>query len=355
MNKNEKRLEAYQKNTAFIRTVVPAQPTPTGGQDAVPKESVHRRVAKFLMIIGMDEAGRVMSHLTQGQIEKIIPEMASIKKVGKNEAARILEEFQGLLQKVREGGGVETARAILEQAFGAEKAAAVLEKAVHFPNGKPFQYLNDLDSQRVFMLIQGELPAVQCMVLSQLPAAAAAAVIGQMDPPDKIEAIKRLSRMSAIDPEILRRVDKQMFQKYQHASAPASPATVDGRGTLSKILRHMNPQAGEAILEDLDASDTLLAQDLRKNMFTVDDVPGVPDFVVERQLGLMEDGDVAKLIAGKGGPFRDKIFACLSKGRGDRILEEESLVRPFRRSECDAITGEFLGVLRRETEHAAYL
>jgi flagellar motor switch protein FliG len=117
----------------------------------------------------------------------------------------------------------------------------------------------------------------------------------------------------------------------------------------------MNPQAGEAVLEGLDATDALLAQDLRKSMFTPEDVISVPGFVVERQLALMEDTGVARLIAGKGEAFREKILACLSQGRGDRILEEETLQRPFRKSDCDAVTGEFLEIIRRETEHAAYI
>ena len=39
-------------------------------------DSVYRRVAKFLLIIGVDEAAKVMRHLTEAQTEKIIPEIA---------------------------------------------------------------------------------------------------------------------------------------------------------------------------------------------------------------------------------------------------------------------------------------
>ncbi|MDE6351168.1 MAG: flagellar motor switch protein FliG, partial [Treponemataceae bacterium] len=88
------------------------------------KESVYRRVAKFLLLIGENEAAKIMPHLGEAQIEKIVPELASIRRVDPEEAAAILAEFQSLMQKAREDGGVETARAMLEKAFGAEKAAA---------------------------------------------------------------------------------------------------------------------------------------------------------------------------------------------------------------------------------------
>ena len=63
-------------------------PKSEGGED-----SIYRRVAKFLIIIGEDEAAKVLPHLAEEQIEKIIPEIASIKSVSPEESKKILEEF----------------------------------------------------------------------------------------------------------------------------------------------------------------------------------------------------------------------------------------------------------------------
>ncbi|MDE7392217.1 MAG: flagellar motor switch protein FliG, partial [Treponemataceae bacterium] len=120
------------------------------------KESVYRRVAKFLLLIGENEAAKIMPHLGETQIEKIVPELASIRRVDSEEAAAILAEFQSLMQKAREDGGVETARAMLEKAFGAEKAAAVLQKSVPFADGKPFEYLSEADAEKVALLLRDE-------------------------------------------------------------------------------------------------------------------------------------------------------------------------------------------------------
>ena len=57
------------------------------------KESIFRRVAKFLLIIGIDEAAKILPHLFPEQVDKIALEIASIRSVDEDEAALILAEF----------------------------------------------------------------------------------------------------------------------------------------------------------------------------------------------------------------------------------------------------------------------
>ena len=133
----------YLKSGGLLK--VPVSPKEADGSD-----SVYRRVAKILLLVGIDEAAKILPHLTAEQTEKIIPEIASIRSVSPEEAAVILEEFNGLLEKSRESGGVETAREILEKAYGPEKAREMLEKSAPFGGAKPFDYLNDADSERIF-------------------------------------------------------------------------------------------------------------------------------------------------------------------------------------------------------------
>ena len=45
------------------------------------------------MLIGVDEAAKILPHLTEEQTEKIIPEIASIRYVEPEEATDILKEL----------------------------------------------------------------------------------------------------------------------------------------------------------------------------------------------------------------------------------------------------------------------
>ena len=312
-------------------------------------DSVYRRVAKFLLLIGVNEAAKILPHLTAEQTEKIIPELASIRSVDPDEASVIFAEFQSLLERSRQSGGVQTARTILEKAFGADKAQAMLEKTVSYPDGTPFDYLQEISAERLSQLLKDESAPVQALVLSRLKPALAAAFIKSLDRERQKDIIGRMAKLSSISSEVVRRVDRAMREKSQTLSTEKGTA-LDGRGVLAEILKKMDPESEKSILSVLDENDAELGADVRKRLFTLDDIIRADDRFIQETLRAMSDGDLALLIAGKPEEFREKILTNVSKGRGDSVLEEEQLKKPIRKRDADEVTDAFFGTLRRAWE-----
>ena len=331
----------YLKTGGLLK--VPVEQTPDG------KDSVYRRVAKFLLLIGEDEAAKILPHLSETQIEKIIPEIASIRTVSKEEAAVIMEEFNGLLNKAREEGGVETAREMLEKAYGKKRADELLKKAMPLEGKIPFTYLRDADNERVYLLIKDENPGVQSMVLSHLEPQKAAKIINLMTPDEKKEVVMRLAKMEPVSPEVLRRVDQAMHEKSLNQTVEKAE-NIDGRNALAQILKKMDVSAENDILSYLSEDDPDLGQDLRSSLFTMDDVVKSDDRFIQEKLRLMSEIDIAYLIAAKPDDFRDKILNNISAGRREEVLAQEDILKPMRRSDCEKITSEFFSKLRRAYE-----
>ena len=331
----------YLKTGGLLK--VPVEQTPDG------KDSVYRRVAKFLLLIGEDEAAKILPHLAETQIEKIIPEIASIRTVSKEEAAVIMEEFNGLLNKAREQGGVDTAREMLEKAYGKKRAAEMLKKAMPLEGKIPFTYLRDADNERVYLLIKDENPGVQCMVLSHLDPKKAAKIINLMTPEEKKEVVMRLAKMEPVSPDVLRRVDQAMHEKSLNQTVEKAE-NIDGRNALAQILKKMDAGAENDILTYLSEDDPDLGQDLRSRLFTMDDVVKSDDRFVQEKLREMPETDIAYLIAGKPDDFREKILSNISAGRRAEVRAQEDILKPMRRSDCERITSEFFSKLRRAFE-----
>lgn len=323
---------------------VPEQPREKDG-----KENIYRRVAKFLMLIGVDEAAKILPHLTEEQTEKIIPEIASIRYVEPDEAKVILQEFQGLVKQAREEGGVDTARAILEKAFGTHKASVILEKTASNITGKPFEYLYEADGERVSMLLKDESNAVKALVLSYLKPKTSAEVINGMGVEDKKDVVMRLAKLTKISPEIVQRVDKAMQEKMNHLATSKSDS-IDGKNILAQILKKMSPEAEEGILNNLAEQDSALGEDLRERLFTTEDIINADDRFIQDKLHNMDEEEIAYLIAAKNDDFREKILGNVSENRRKSILETEKFLYPMRKSDCEKATSQFFSVLRRAYE-----
>ena len=340
--------QELENSVSFLKTggllKVPVEQTAPDGSD-----SVYRRVAKFLLLIGEDEAAKILPHLSETQIEKIIPEIASIRTVSKEEAAVILEEFNGLLNKAREQGGVDTAREMLEKAYGKKRADELLKKAMPLEGKVPFNYLKDADNERVYLLIKDENPGVQSMVLSHLEPKKAAKIINLMTPEEKKEVVMRLAKMEPISPDVLRRVDQAMHEKSLNQTVEKAE-NIDGRNALAQILKKMDVGAENDILTYLSEDDPDLGQDLRSRLFTMDDVVKSDDRFVQEKLREMSETDIAYLIAAKPDDFREKILSNISAGRRAEVRAQEDILKPMRRSDCERITSEFFSKLRRAFE-----
>lgn len=323
---------------------VPEEPRESDG-----KESVYRRVAKFLLLVGIDEAAKILPHLSEEQTEKIIPEIATIRTIPNDEAEAILEEFKGLFEKARNQGGIETAKNILGKAFGEKKAGELLEKVEPFANGKPFEYLAEADADRVSALLADESNPVRALVLSYLNPKVAAAVISSMSGEDKKDVVLRLAKLKEVNPDIVKRVDKAMQDKMNTLAASKSNK-IDGKSTLAQILKKMSPESEEAILSQLSESDPDLGADLREKLFTIEDILNADDKYLQKYLNGMGENDIACLIAGKEDDFRNKILKNLSENRRKSVLETENFLKPVRKSDCEKASSKFFSELRRAYE-----
>lgn len=333
---------SYLKKGGLIK--VPGESkTPDG------KDSVYRRVAKFLLLIGEDEAAKILPHLAEKQIERIIPEIASIRTVNKDEANVILAEFNELLAQTKSSGGIETAREMLEKAYGKDKADQMLSNAVQFDGERPFEYLRDFDEERLYLLLKDENVGVQSMVLSFLQPEKAAKVINQMSAEEKREVVMRLAKMEPVSPDIIRRVSQALHEKAENQVVEKAE-TIDGRNALAQILKKMDFDTEAEILGELSANDPDLGQDLKQRLFTYEDVVNADDKIVQSELRNLSDQDIAYLIAGKNDDFCEKILSNISAGRRSEVRAQSDILKPMRKSEVERITSLFVARLRNEFE-----
>ena len=322
---------------------------PVSKKEADGRDSVYRRVAKFLLIIGVDEAAKILPHLTEEQTEKIIPEIASIRSVSPEEIRQILEEFETLLKNAREGGGIDTAREILRKAYGEKKAKELIDKSVPFPLEKPFEYLNDIDNERINLLLKEESVQVKALILSHLNPKKAASVINLMDSKEKSEVAFRLLKLEPVSPEVIKNLDEVLHKKVLLQNSQRTNS-LDGKNILAEILKKMSFSTENSILSKISTEEPSLANDLRERLFTVDDVVNSDDRFVQEILMMYSNYEIACLVYKREEKFTKKIFQCISQGRVSQVQEELNINQTFLKSECDKIYSKFLNTLRNAFE-----
>jgi flagellar motor switch protein FliG len=309
------------------------------------------KAAKFLLLLGQEEAAKVIRHFKPAEIEKISREIAKIDRIDTVEANQILTEF-GWLAKTQGAsleGGAEIAERMLAAAFGAEKAKEVLRKAVPESN-RPFSFLNDFDPRQLIVLLKDESPQVMAMILPHLQPKLASSIISDLPKEARTDVVRRIARLDRMSPEILERVEAVLRDRIARIGRQDSGDQIDGASVLAGILKHVGGGLEDSILSGIEEDNPELSRDIRERLFTADDIHRVGDRDVQKGLRDLGERDIALVLKGKSQTFRDKLLANVSQSKKTIILEEYEIMGTVRRDEVEKATRSFLEYFKRRWE-----
>jgi flagellar motor switch protein FliG len=307
----------------------------------------YRKVAKFLILLGQEEAARVMRHLKPDELEGVVREIATIKSIEKVEAEAIMEEFRSLIARGAGSprGGSDTAKEILEAAFGAERGQAILEKALP-GTARPFSMLEGLDATQILILMKDESSHVLAIVLPYLEPKLASEVLVRLPEAQRTETVKRMAKLEKISPEVIAGIEDGL-RKRLISMGRVEDSSVDGVSALAGILRFVDSDLEEGILDALEEERPELTESIREQLFTLEDVQRVRRQDLAAELRDRTDRDLALLLKGKSEGFKEKILSAVSRDRRRLILDEYDYLGSVKRADADAATRDFLSRLKR--------
>jgi flagellar motor switch protein FliG len=322
-------------------------------------DSKYRRLAKFLILIGGDEAAGILSRLDFEQVEAVSGEIAAVRGIGKEESEGILEEFRSLLSSAwryggASAGGVEAARRILYAAYGPEKGEGILNKAVPGTRENPFGFLEDFSGKDLALLFKDEAPVTAALILSRVSPGLSAEILAGMDGARKSEVIRRIARQREVAPEVLEQAAAGLREKVRHISR-AKAGGVDGMGVLTAILKSSDIAFGDRLLGELEEENPELGRDLKNRLYTLEDVVKMEDRVLQKKLQTMPDREIALLLKGRSGEFTEKILSNVSAQRRTVIWEEGELMGGVPKKDVDNTARDFLAWFRLNREEGHIL
>ena len=323
-----------------ISEVPPADPDETGAA----------RAAKFLLLLEKDDAARILSHLGEDEIEKLILEIARIRRIEKDEARGILRDF-GLV-KAKGGtlkGGPDAAKAMLTNAFGEEVATSLVKKVMPFGSENPFDFLNDLEFQQILMIMKREPASVLSVVLPYIAPRISSAVLEALPPDLQTDVVRRIAGMREVSPEALISVAEVLRDRIRKQGRVVTEE-VDGRAALARILRHMPLEKEEEILDSLADVNPEVSEEIRDQLITIDVVFQIDDQDLQEVLREFSDTEIAVVLKGKTEDTRKRVFSNISERRGVVVREEMIRLGPMKRSEVGKATREFLSFVRTMEE-----
>jgi flagellar motor switch protein FliG len=325
-----------------------------------PQESKYRRVAKFLVLIGSEQAAEILAELDPKQISEISKEIALIKVIKPEEKEEIFAEFHSLFSKTYNfsgfsRGGIETARRILYAAKGPEEGEELLNKAVPESKENLFGFLEEFSAEQIVTIIKDETDQTTALILSRITAKLSAEILSKLSAKRKAGILKRIAHQSEVAPIVLEQVSAAIKEKMRNVSGGSNDIKIDGMQTLTAILKHGDYSFGDKLISEIAQDDPEIGQNLKEKLYTLDDVLLAVDRPIQDKLSTMTEYDIAVLIKGRKKEFCEKIMSCVSAGRRKLIREEIEILGAVPKRESDSAAKEFLAWFRHARESGEIL
>jgi flagellar motor switch protein FliG len=291
----------------------------------------HQKAAVLLMALGPQESAAITASLSAEQLESITYEIARMDRITPELADAVIAEWRQMeaaAHNVRRGG-IEFARAVLEQAVGPQKAGPMLARIESQLNESiGFTNLRAAEPEQIAKLVEHEHPQTIALLLSHLDYPQAAGVLGQLEAELSATVIYRMARMDKVMPEVLQLLE-QTFAADTQMTLTKEMSSAGGPKAVAAVL-NLLPARERELLDGMAREDAALSEQIRDLMFVFEDIAKLDDKAVQRLLREVQTRDLALALKGASDGLRKRIMSLLPTRAANGLLEEMDLLGPVR-------------------------
>jgi flagellar motor switch protein FliG len=290
--------------------------------------------------------------MREDEIEELTLEIASMRTVPPEQKDKILGELYHmyLAQEYIAQGGIDYAKEILERALGSQKAMEIIERLTASLQVRPFEFIRSTDPGQLLTFIQGEHPQTIALILAFLQPEQAGTILTALPPEKQVDVTKRLALMEHTSPEVIHEVERVLEAKLS-ALAGQDSTQVGGVEALVEVLNQVDRATEKTILENLEEQEPELAEEIKRRLFTFEDIVQLDDKAVMRvlrEIDLTRDLPMALKVASE--EVKTKIFNNLSKRAVETLQEEMDYLGPVRLRDVEEAQQRIVNTIRKLEE-----
>lgn len=312
------------------------------------KLSGRQKAAMLLVAIGPDQAAEVFKYLKEDEIEQVSMEIAGIKKLRQDNQEGVLEEFYQLClaREYIAEGGMDYAQDILERAFGTTKAEELVRRMNNTLKrmGRPFDFIKNVDPTQLLNFIKDEHPQTIAVILYNIKPSQASMVLMALPEDKQAEVAKRIANMDKPSGVVINKVEELLMKKIGTAVKPEDVET-NGIETITDILKVVDRTTERNVMGMLESEDRALAEEIRKKLFTYDDIARLDDRTMQRILREVDNHTLALALKGSTEEMKTLVFKNISSRASEMIQEEIEVMGPVKLKDVEKAQVEIVTVV----------
>lgn len=319
-----------------------------------PDLSRAQKAAIILSLVDPADAAEILKELSENALLIFARAVSELKPINAEALNAVVIEFLielGESSDVR--GGVDQVRAYLGQ-FMDDDAVNNIINDVMGKTGRPiWERFAEAPLDAAVGYLELEHPQSISIVLSKVRADKSAQILEMLDTELAQNVVMRMSRVANLDPETVaaveEAVDRHFLSAIQRNTNAVKPAELIG-----SLMNNVGSDARDGFLAFLEESDSALAAEVSRVMFTFADITTrVPTNGIA---GIIKDVEEEKLLMAlrhardTENPSYDFIISNISKRMAERFTEDLDAMEAPKDKEAEAAQMEIVNIIQRKAK-----
>ncbi len=298
-----------------------------------------RKAAILLICLGEETAAKLLRELNDEEIFKVTRTMAEIEHIPEDIRKRVLEDFElaiegqaGLVVK-----GQEYAKKLISSTGSKSRENSLMRQFVTGTEARPLETIAKMPATMVAGLLEREHPQTLALVLSTQSPEHASAIIAHLPEDKRPDVIHRIATLDKVSPAVIDQIEEALSNEIGIVVSAQEQRQLGGLKKVVDILDNMTDNIDSEILENLEEVDPEMVEDIRKMMFTFEDLCALDGRSIQMILREVNNDSLTMALKTASDEIKDKIFANMSSRAADMIKDDLEVMGPVRLSEVEAM------------------
>ncbi|MFC1526705.1 flagellar motor switch protein FliG [Candidatus Latescibacterota bacterium] len=305
-----------------------------------------RKAALVVLGLGDEVAAEMLRYLTDLELEEITQAVVTMERSSAQAREAALAEFGQQLEAgawASEGGRGYAVR-MLERVVGPHKSRDIIER-VTAAMSPGLRVLKNVAPEQVAPFISHEHPQTIALILSQLEPAQAAGILAQFPERMQPDVSYRIATMENVPPAVLKELEEALEASLRDVLG--GNQDVGGPKVVADMLNLTGSSVEKNVLDQMDAQDAKVSEEIKNRMFTWADVGKFTDRELQTFLKEADQKDLVIALKATDEKMKETLLRSMTEEVRQSIAQELEHLGPMRLSEVEEVQLRLVQVVRR--------
>jgi flagellar motor switch protein FliG len=300
------------------------------------------RAGLLLSSLGMNITQLVFQNMKDNDVKRMINAMSNVKRAPIWMVKRVLEDFYSQLNEDSDLLFAENrGRDFIINTLGEDRAKQLLGQIVEVGQSNTLESLELVDTRTLSNFLINEHPQTIALIVAHLNPERKVDVLRRLPEGLQAEVVLRVANLDYVSPELISQLDDVLKTELSTLGS-IDTNQLGGVEPIADMLNLMDKNTEKNIMSRVEEKDPELAEEIRKLMFTFEDLMYVDDKGIQNLLREVDNGKL--VIAMKTAPdeIKQKLFKNMSNRAATLLKEDLEALGPTKLSDVEKAQAEMV-------------